>query len=67
MSVSKYRVRSTCLTCGRRITSQVVAAVTTVREDDHQPRSHLVHEGCRSAMLSEIPFDDESEPETSRR
>ena len=66
MSVSEYRVKNTYLTCGRRITGQVVAAVTTVREDDHQPRAHLVHEGCQSAMLSEIPFDDESEPETGK-
>ena len=33
-----------------------VAVVTTVREDDHQPRAYLVHEGRQSAILLEIPF-----------
>ena len=59
-------MRSTCLSCGRRISGQIVAVVATIREDDHQPRAHLVHEGCQSAILIEIPFDDESEPETGK-
>ena len=66
MPVSKYQVPSTCLSCNRRITGQVVAVVTTVREDDHQPRAYLVHEGCQSTMLRELPFDDEPEPETGK-
>ena len=64
MPVSKYIVSSTCLSCNRRVSGQVIAIVTTVREDDHQPRASLVHEGCQSAMLRELPFDDEPEPET---
>ena len=64
MPVSKYRVRSTCLSCNRRIISgQAVAVVTTVREDDHQPRAYLAHEGCQSVMLLDLPFDDEPKPE----
>ena len=66
MPVSKYRVRSTCLSCGHRTSGQAVAVFTTVREDDHQPRAYLVHEGCQSAMLRELPFDDEPEPETGK-
>ena len=66
MSISKFRVRSSCLSCNRRITGQVVAVVTTVREDDHQPRAYLVHEGCQSAMLRVLPFDDEPVPKTGR-
>ena len=62
---SKYRVRSTCLCYNRRISGPAVV-MTTVREDDHQPRAYLVHEGCQSAMLLEIPFDDAPEPETER-
>ena len=66
MPVNKYRVRSTCLSCGLRIGGQVVAVVTTVREDDRQPRAYLVHEGCQSTMLGDLPFDDEPAPETGR-
>ncbi len=64
--VSRYRVRSTYLSCNRRISGPAVAVVTTVREDDHQPRAYLVHESCKSAMLLEIPFDDEPAPETGK-
>ena len=66
MPVSKYRVRSNCLSCNRRISRPAVAVVTTVREDDHQPRAYLVHEGCQSVMLRDLPFDAEPEPETSQ-
>ena len=66
MPVNKYRVRSTCLSCGRRVSGQVVAVVTAVREDDYQPKAYLVHEDCQSAMLRELPFDDEPAPETGR-
>ena len=38
MTVSKYRVPSTCLSCGRRV-SEPVVVVTTAREDDHQSRA----------------------------
>ena len=65
MPVSRYRVRSACLSCNRRIISgTAVAVVTTVREDEHQPRAYLVHEGCQSVMLRDLPFDAEPEPET---
>ena len=36
--------------------------VTLPREDDHQPKAYLIHEGCQSAMLRDLPFDDESKP-----
>ena len=64
MPVNKYRVRSTYLSYNRRISGPAVAVVTTVREDDHQPRAYLVHESCQSAMLIDLPFDDEPKPET---
>ena len=66
MPVSKYRVRSTCLSCNRRLSGPAVAVVTTVREDEHQPRAYLVHEGCQSVMLRDLPFDDEPEPATRK-
>ena len=66
MPVSKYRAHSTCLSCNRRISGPAGAAVTTVREDAHQPRAYLVHEGCQSAMLLDLPFDDEPEPATRK-
>lgn len=59
MSVSKYRVRSTCLSCGERVRGQCVVVVTRLLEDDHEPRAYLLHESCQSAMLLETPFDDE--------
>ena len=58
MPISKYRVRSTCLSCGRRVKGNVVAVVTTVKEDKHQPRAYLIYEGCQSAILHDIPFED---------
>ena len=66
MPVSKYRVRSTCLSCNRRISGPAIAVLTTVREDDHQPKAYLVHEGCQSAMLLDLPFNDALETETAR-
>ena len=59
MSVSKYLVRSACLSCGERVRGQCVVVVTRVREDDHEPRAYLLHESCQSAMLLETPFGDE--------
>ena len=43
-----------------------MAVVTTVREDDHQPRAYLVHEGRQSAMLREIPYADSPKTETGK-
>ncbi len=45
---------------------KAVAVVTTVREDDHQPRAYLVHEGRQSAMLREIPYADSQKTETGK-
>ena len=66
MPVSKYRVRSTCLSCNRRISGPAIAVLTTVREDDHQPMAYLIHEGCQSAVLRDLPFDDAPVPETEK-
>ena len=62
MSISKHRVRSTCLSCGRRISGPAVAVVTKIKEDNHQPRAYLVHEGCQNAMLRDLPFEDDQNP-----
>ena len=43
-----------------------MAVVTTVREDDLEPSAYLVHEGCKSALLLDVPFNDAPEPETAR-
>ena len=67
MPVSKYRVRSTCPSCGRRITARAVAAVTTIKEDDHQAKAYLVHEGCQSTMLRKFPLDDDANTENATR
>ena len=57
MPVSKYRVR---------ISGPTIAVLTTVREDDHQPKAYLVHEACQSATLRDLPFDDAPEPERGK-
>ena len=44
MSIHKYRVKSTCLSCGSRIRGPDVAIVTMVREDNHETKAHSVHE-----------------------
>ena len=63
MSVCKYRVRGTlCLSCGSRIKGPAVVVVTQVREDDYVARACIVHESCQSAMLLDVPFDDETRP-----
>ena len=59
MPISKYRVRSTCLSCNTRIRRPAVAVVTNIKEDQHAPRAYLLHESCQSALLRDIPFDDE--------
>ncbi len=65
MPISKYPVRSTCLSFGHRISATVAAVVAKV-EDHHQPRAYLVHEGCQSTLLKEIPFDDDSKKEENQ-
>ena len=59
MPISKYRVRSTCLSCNTHIRGPAVAVVTNVKEDQHEPRGYLLHESCQSAMLRDIPFNDD--------
>ena len=51
MTVSKYRVRSTYLSCGRRV-SEPVVVVTTAREDDHQSRAITFRSTNRPAESS---------------
>ena len=56
----------------RKCTNGVSMSSVTVRPnwptlppsftDDHQPRAHLVRDGCQSAMLRQIPFDDAPKP-----
>ena len=64
MSISKYRVGSTCMSCNKRISGPTIVVVTEVREDNHEPRAYLLHKSCESAMLRDIPFDDEPKPST---
>ena len=59
MSSSKYRTRSTCLSCNRRISGPAVVVVTNVKEDDHTARAYRLHESCQSTMLLDHPFADE--------
>ena len=33
--------------------------MTRVKEDDHKPRAYPLHEVCHSAMMRDLPFDDE--------
>ena len=64
MPIAKYAVRPVCLSCNQRISGLTVAVVTTLPEDDHQPRAYLVHERCQSSMLRDVPLADEPKPET---
>ena len=63
MSIRKYTVRSTCLSCNRRLRGSAVAVVTKVREDNHEARFYLVHESCQRTMLRALPFDDAAKPD----
>ena len=58
MSIHKYRVRSTFLSCGSRIRGPAIAVVTMVRDDNYEAREYLVNESCQSAILRDLPFDD---------
>ncbi len=51
------------MSCSRRTHEQVVAVVTTIKEDDHQPKAYLARGGCQNAMPHGLQFDDA--PKTS--
>ena len=48
-----------CLSCGTVIKGPAVV-VTKIKEDDCAARAYIVHESCQSAMLLDVPFDDEA-------
>ena len=58
MPISKYRVKSTCLSCGKNIAGPAVAVVTQIKEDNHEVRAYLIHEACQSSMLRELTYNN---------
>ena len=58
MPVKKFKVRSTCLSCGTKITGTTVALITEIKEDNQRVKAYLLHESCQSNMIRDIPFDN---------
>ena len=56
MESRKYRVRTDCLSCGTPVSGTAVVVVTQLPEDGDEQRAFIVHEGCRNAMIRELPW-----------
>ena len=50
------------MSCGTVIKGPAVVVMTKIKEDNYAARAYLVHESCQSAMLLDVPFDDELRP-----
>ena len=61
MSIHKYRVKSTCLSCGSRIRGPDVAVVTMVREDNQETKAHSVRR-----FLNSLPSRGQGEANRTR-
>ncbi len=56
METAKYRVRTTCLSCGTPVSGTAVVVVTQLPEDYDQQRAFIVHEDCQDAMTMDLPW-----------
>lgn len=56
METRKYRVRTTCLSCGKSVSGTAVVVVTKLPEDDSEERAFIVHEGCQNALIRDLPY-----------
>ena len=56
METRKYRVRTTCLSCGKPVSATTVVVVTELPEDSDEERAFVVHEGCENAMIRNLPW-----------
>lgn len=54
LSISKYRVPGTCLSCRKKISGPTIAVVTDVKEDNQAARAYPQHESCQSATLRDV-------------
>ena len=56
METRKYRVRTTCLSCGTPVSGTAVVVVTELPEDGDEERTFVVHESCQNAMIRDLPW-----------
>ena len=56
METRKYRLRTTCLSCGTPVSGTAVVVVTELPEDGDEQRAFVVHEGCQNAMIRDLPW-----------
>ena len=54
MEARKYRISTTCLSCGKPVRGTAVVVVTQLPEDDGEERALVVHEGCQNAMIQDL-------------
>lgn len=68
MGTRKYRLRTTCLSCGTPVSGTAVVVVTELPEDGDEPRAFIVHEGCQNSMIKDLPWanDIDQSPVTGR-
>ena len=56
METRKYRVRTTCLSCGKSVNGIAVVVVTELSDDDSEERTFIVREGCQNALIKDMPY-----------
>ena len=61
MEVRKYRVRTTCLSCGKGVSGTAVVVVTKLPEDNGEDRAFIVHEGCQNALIRDLSYHNASD------
>lgn len=68
MGTRRYRLRTTCLSCGKPVGGTAVVVVTQLPEDNDEQRAFVVHEGCQNATIRELPWanDADQNPTTGR-
>ena len=56
METRKYRLRTTCLSCGKLAGGTAVVVVSELPEDGDVERAIIAHKGCQNAMIRELPW-----------
>ena len=65
MGTRKYRLRTTCLSCGKPVSGTAVVVVTELPEDGGEERALIVHEGRHHALVRDPPYQNLTDKNTS--
>ena len=68
METRKYRLRTTCLSCGKPVSGIAVIVATQLPEDGGEERAFMVHEDCQNALIKDLPYRNsvDQSPATGR-